>query len=225
MSKGHSASWRCATGLALEPHPLPWWGGHPHLPELPSQPCGGCTVHLTSPHIDRAERPTAAMSPAPDHTGHSVGKSKCPWDLIKAQKTHDLRLSLQPLSRGRPPREPLARQGLFLSGDRSSSPIMAPRLVRNSLYEMPTQREEGEGNTSTPGPRWRPAHIHPKPLLCPERTALTPTERPLGPEKSLGPVRTPSQTLPKLMSNSFPLEEDLLLLFLSKCGLRFLTGS
>ena len=38
--------------------------------------------------------PEAPKSPDPDHMGHLEGKNKCPWNVMKTQKTLSLRLSL-----------------------------------------------------------------------------------------------------------------------------------
>ena len=49
--------------------------------------------------------PKALKSPDPDHMGHLKGKNKCPWNVIKTQKTLRLRLSLHPSVGGGPPKK------------------------------------------------------------------------------------------------------------------------
>lgn len=49
--------------------------------------------------------PKALKSPDPDHMGHLEGKNKCPWNVIKTQKTLRLRLSLHPSAGGGPPKK------------------------------------------------------------------------------------------------------------------------
>lgn len=154
-------------------HPCPVAGRHLPPCRAPITALQGVWLHLNSPHTEWAERPKAAASPAPDHTGHLAGKSRCPWDSIKTQKAHHLRLSLQPgIGREATGRISFAKQCcrcLFLSGDRS--PIAATGGLGAACTRGPLDRRRERRvkhphtrNLVEPGPH--PAQAH----ALPERT-------------------------------------------------------
>lgn len=98
--------------------------------------------------------PEAPKSPDPDHMGHLEGKNKCPWNVIKTQKTLSLRLSLHSSVGGDHQRRLICEAWhgcLCPSADGLPSPDTATKLIK-----VPDAHCAGEGEKDT----GEPGHIH-----------------------------------------------------------------